>query len=165
MLTYTSRPLSSLQILCACCSTSCPSYWWNSDEYLGPAVLMQAYRWMADSRDSYTQDRGDKLQNTFSLYRCHTIFNCSRTCPKGLNVSRPPSYLSALFLTDFCCSLLGPPARKGDRTDQARARYQAVELGRSRSSRVVVSPFHPLSPSFPCILSVFFLCLVPYHES
>ncbi|KAL7409729.1 succinate dehydrogenase iron-sulfur subunit, mitochondrial [Mrakia frigida] len=72
-------------ILCACCSTSCPSYWWNSDEYLGPAVLMQAYRWMADSRDSYTADRGDKLQNTFSLYRCHTIFNCSRTCPKGLN--------------------------------------------------------------------------------
>ncbi|CDZ96378.1 succinate dehydrogenase [Phaffia rhodozyma] len=72
-------------ILCACCSTSCPSYWWNQDEYLGPAVLMQAYRWMADSRDSYTKDRGDKLQNTFSLYRCHTIFNCSRTCPKGLN--------------------------------------------------------------------------------
>jgi len=72
-------------ILCACCSTSCPSYWWNQDEYLGPATLMQAYRWIADSRDSYGADRKEKLQNTFSLYRCHTIFNCSRTCPKGLN--------------------------------------------------------------------------------
>ncbi|KDQ08070.1 hypothetical protein BOTBODRAFT_38289 [Botryobasidium botryosum FD-172 SS1] len=72
-------------ILCACCSTSCPSYWWNQDEYLGPATLMQAYRWMADSRDSYGAERKEKLQNTFSLYRCHTIFNCSRTCPKGLN--------------------------------------------------------------------------------
>jgi len=72
-------------ILCACCSTSCPSYWWNQDEYLGPATLMQAYRWIADSRDSYGADRKEKLQNTMSLYRCHTIFNCSRTCPKGLN--------------------------------------------------------------------------------
>ncbi|PAV18129.1 iron-sulphar subunit of succinate dehydrogenase [Pyrrhoderma noxium] len=72
-------------ILCACCSTSCPSYWWNQDEYLGPATLMQAYRWMADSRDSYKQQRGEKLQNDLSMYRCHTIFNCSRTCPKGLN--------------------------------------------------------------------------------
>ncbi|KAF8868889.1 2Fe-2S iron-sulfur cluster binding domain-containing protein [Infundibulicybe gibba] len=66
-------------ILCACCSTSCPSYWWNQDEYLGPATLMQAYRWIADSR------RKEKLQNEMSMYRCHTIFNCSRTCPKGLN--------------------------------------------------------------------------------
>ncbi|WWC73657.1 succinate dehydrogenase [ubiquinone] iron-sulfur subunit, mitochondrial [Kwoniella pini CBS 10737] len=72
-------------ILCACCSTSCPSYWWNQDQYLGPAVLMQAYRWMADSRDSYGAERKEKMQNTMSLYRCHTIFNCSRTCPKGLN--------------------------------------------------------------------------------
>jgi len=72
-------------ILCACCSTSCPSYWWNQDEYLGPATLMQAYRWIADSRDSYGAERKEKLQNSFSLYRCHTIFNCSRTCPKGLN--------------------------------------------------------------------------------
>lgn len=72
-------------ILCACCSTSCPSYWWNSDQYLGPAVLMQAYRWMADSRDSYGAQRKEKMQNSMSLYRCHTIFNCSRTCPKGLN--------------------------------------------------------------------------------
>ncbi|KAI9465841.1 iron-sulfur subunit protein of succinate dehydrogenase [Lactarius psammicola] len=72
-------------ILCACCSTSCPSYWWNQDEYLGPATLMQAYRWIADSRDSYKTHRKEKLQNEMSLYRCHTIFNCARTCPKGLN--------------------------------------------------------------------------------
>ncbi|EJD41865.1 succinate dehydrogenase iron-sulfur subunit [Auricularia subglabra TFB-10046 SS5] len=72
-------------ILCACCSTSCPSYWWNQDEYLGPAALMQAYRWMADSRDTAEAARKEKMQNTLSLYRCHTIFNCSRTCPKSLN--------------------------------------------------------------------------------
>ncbi|PVF92567.1 succinate dehydrogenase and fumarate r [Serendipita vermifera] len=71
-------------ILCACCSTSCPSYWWNQDVYLGPAALLHAYRWIADSRDSYGAERREKLQNTFSLYRCHTILNCSRTCPKGL---------------------------------------------------------------------------------
>jgi succinate dehydrogenase (ubiquinone) iron-sulfur subunit len=64
-------------ILCACCSTSCPSYWWNQDEYLGPATLMQAYRWIADSRDASAKERKEKLQNEFSLYRCHTIFNCS----------------------------------------------------------------------------------------
>ncbi|ODV87632.1 hypothetical protein CANARDRAFT_4957 [[Candida] arabinofermentans NRRL YB-2248] len=72
-------------ILCACCSTSCPSYWWNQQEYLGPAVLMQAYRWMIDSRDEATHMRKEMLQNSMSLYRCHTIMNCSKTCPKGLN--------------------------------------------------------------------------------
>jgi len=72
-------------ILCACCSTSCPSYWWNSQEYLGPAVLLQSYRWLADSRDEKTAERQDALNNSMSLYRCHTILNCSRTCPKGLN--------------------------------------------------------------------------------
>ncbi|KAL1928333.1 hypothetical protein VTP01DRAFT_2689 [Rhizomucor pusillus] len=71
-------------ILCACCSTSCPSYWWNQEEYLGPAVLMQAYRWMIDSRDQFGPQRREKLQNKMSLYRCHTIMNCSKTCPKGL---------------------------------------------------------------------------------
>ncbi|CAI2180608.1 14395_t:CDS:2 [Funneliformis geosporum] len=75
-------------ILCACCSTACPSYWWNSDEYLGPAVLLQAYRWMADSRDDYGYERREALQNPFSVYRCHTIMNCTRTCPKGLNPGR-----------------------------------------------------------------------------
>jgi len=75
-------------ILCACCSTSCPSYWWNQDEYLGPATLMQAYRWIADSRDTKSAERKEKLQNTLSLYRCHTIFNCTKTCPKGLNPAK-----------------------------------------------------------------------------
>ncbi len=72
-------------ILCACCSTACPSYWWNADTYLGPAVLMQAYRWIEDSRDELTQERLEALDDSFKLYRCHTIMNCSRTCPKGLN--------------------------------------------------------------------------------
>lgn len=72
-------------ILCACCSTSCPSYWWNSDRYLGPAVLLQAYRWIVDSRDEATGERLDDLEDPFRLYRCHTIMNCARTCPKGLN--------------------------------------------------------------------------------
>ncbi|MBE9605047.1 succinate dehydrogenase iron-sulfur subunit [Acetobacteraceae bacterium H6797] len=72
-------------ILCFCCSTSCPSYWWNGDRYLGPAVLLQAYRWIADSRDEATGERLDALEDPFRLYRCHTIMNCTRTCPKGLN--------------------------------------------------------------------------------
>ena len=72
-------------ILCACCSTSCPSYWWNSDKFLGPAILLQAYRWLADTRDEYTGERLDELEDPFRLYRCHTIMNCTRTCPKGLN--------------------------------------------------------------------------------
>lgn len=72
-------------ILCACCSTSCPSYWWNADKYLGPAVLMQAYRWIEDSRDELTKDRLEDLDDAFKLYRCHTIMNCTKTCPKGLN--------------------------------------------------------------------------------
>jgi succinate dehydrogenase / fumarate reductase iron-sulfur subunit len=72
-------------ILCACCSTSCPSYWWNSDRYLGPAILLQAYRWIVDSRDEATGERLDDLEDPFRLYRCHTILNCTRTCPKGLN--------------------------------------------------------------------------------
>ncbi|AMD21021.1 HEL260Cp [Eremothecium sinecaudum] len=75
-------------ILCACCSTSCPSYWWNNEQYLGPAVLMQAYRWMIDSRDQATEARKEMLQNSMSIYRCHTIMNCTRTCPKGLNPGR-----------------------------------------------------------------------------
>jgi succinate dehydrogenase / fumarate reductase iron-sulfur subunit len=72
-------------ILCACCSTSCPSYWWNSDKYLGPAVLLQAYRWLADSRDDNDKERLEQLDDAFKLYRCHTIMNCTDTCPKGLN--------------------------------------------------------------------------------
>jgi succinate dehydrogenase / fumarate reductase iron-sulfur subunit len=72
-------------ILCASCSTSCPSYWWNSDRYLGPAALLQSYRWLADSRDEATGERLDDLEDPFRLYRCHTIMNCANTCPKGLN--------------------------------------------------------------------------------
>ena len=75
-------------ILCFCCTTACPSYWWNSDRYLGPAVLLQSYRWLADSRDEATGERLDNLEDPFRLYRCHTIMNCTNTCPKGLNPAK-----------------------------------------------------------------------------
>ena len=75
-------------ILCACCSTACPSYWWNGDRYLGPAALLQAYRWLIDSRDEATGERLDDLEDPFRLYRCHTIMNCTQTCPKGLNPAK-----------------------------------------------------------------------------
>jgi len=75
-------------VLCFCCSTSCPSYWWNQDRYLGPAVLMNAYRWIVDSRDEATGERLDELEDPFRLYRCHTIMNCTKTCPKGLNPAK-----------------------------------------------------------------------------
>ena len=75
-------------IMCACCSTACPSYWWNGDRYLGPAILLQAYRWLVDSRDESTGERLDDLEDPFRLYRCHTIMNCTRTCPKNLNPAK-----------------------------------------------------------------------------
>ena len=75
-------------ILCACCSTSCPSYWWNQDRYLGPAALLQSYRWLADSRDEAKGERLDNLEDPFRLYRCHTIMNCANACPKGLNPAK-----------------------------------------------------------------------------
>jgi succinate dehydrogenase / fumarate reductase iron-sulfur subunit len=75
-------------ILCACCSTSCPSYWWNSDKYLGPAVLLQSYRWLQDSRDEERKERLKELDDTFKVYRCHTIMNCTQACPKGLNPAK-----------------------------------------------------------------------------
>jgi succinate dehydrogenase / fumarate reductase iron-sulfur subunit len=75
-------------ILCACCTTSCPSYWWNGDRYLGPAALLQARRWLVDSRDETTGERLDDLEDPFRLYRCHTILNCSKACPKGLNPAK-----------------------------------------------------------------------------
>lgn len=75
-------------ILCACCSTSCPSYWWNSDKYLGPAALLASYRWLVDSRDEAQDERLDDLDDSFKLYRCHTIMNCTQTCPKGLNPAK-----------------------------------------------------------------------------
>jgi succinate dehydrogenase / fumarate reductase, iron-sulfur subunit len=75
-------------ILCACCSTACPSYWWNSDRFLGPAALLAAYRWIIDSRDEATGERLDELEDPFRLYRCHTIMNCTDVCPKDLNPAR-----------------------------------------------------------------------------
>ena len=75
-------------ILCFCCATSCPSYWWNPERYLGPAILLQAYRWLADSRDEMKGERIDALEDPFRLYRCHQIMNCTHTCPKGLNPAK-----------------------------------------------------------------------------
>lgn len=86
-------------ILCACCSTSCPSYWWNGDRYLGPAALLQAYRWLIDSRDEATGERLDDLEDPFRLYRCHTIMNCARTCPKGLNPAEAISEIKKMMVT------------------------------------------------------------------
>ncbi len=85
-------------IMCACCSTSCPSYWWNSDRYLGPATLLQAYRWIADSRDEHTGERLDDLEDPFKLYRCHTIMNCTNTCPKGLNPAKAIGEIKKLLV-------------------------------------------------------------------
>ena len=85
-------------ILCFCCTTSCPSYWWNGDRYLGPAVLLQAYRWIADSRDEHTGQRLDALEDPFKLYRCHTIMNCTQTCPKGLNPAKAIGKVKQLML-------------------------------------------------------------------
>ncbi|MBL4739707.1 MAG: succinate dehydrogenase iron-sulfur subunit [Sneathiella sp.] len=85
-------------ILCACCSTSCPSYWWNSDRFLGPAVLLQAYRWLADSRDENTGERLDALEDPFRLYRCHTIMNCANTCPKGLNPAKAIAEIKKMMI-------------------------------------------------------------------
>jgi succinate dehydrogenase / fumarate reductase iron-sulfur subunit len=72
-------------ILCACCTTACPSFWWNPDKYVGPAGLLQAYRFIADSRDQATGERLDDLEDPYRLFRCHTIMNCTDACPKGLN--------------------------------------------------------------------------------
>ena len=85
-------------ILCFCCTTSCPSYWWNGDRYLGPAVLLQAYRWIADSRDEFAGERLDALEDPFRLYRCHTIMNCTRTCPKSLNPAKAIAEIKKLMV-------------------------------------------------------------------
>ncbi len=85
-------------ILCACCSSSCPSYWWNSDKFLGPAILLQAYRWLADSRDEFAGERLDELEDPFRLYRCHTIMNCANACPKGLNPARAIAEIKKLVV-------------------------------------------------------------------
>jgi succinate dehydrogenase / fumarate reductase iron-sulfur subunit len=85
-------------ILCFSCSTACPSYWWNGDRYLGPAVLLQAYRWIADSRDEAIGERLDQLEDPFRLYRCHTIMNCTKTCPKGLNPAKAIAEIKKLMV-------------------------------------------------------------------
>ena len=85
-------------ILCACCSTACPSYWWNSDRFLGPAALLQSYRWLADSRDEARGERLDDLHDPFRLYRCHTIMNCANTCPKGLNPAKAIAEIKKLMV-------------------------------------------------------------------
>ena len=86
-------------ILCFCCQTSCPSYWWNGDRYLGPAVLLQAYRWLIDSRDEATSERLDNLEDPFKLYRCHTIMNCAKVCPKGLNPAKAIAEIKKMMVT------------------------------------------------------------------
>ena len=85
-------------ILCFCCTTACPSYWWSGERYLGPAVLLQAYRWIADSRDEATGERLDNLEDPFRLYRCHTIMNCTKTCPKGLNPAKAIAEIKKLMV-------------------------------------------------------------------
>jgi len=85
-------------IMCACCSTSCPSYWWNGDRYLGPAILLQAYRWLVDSRDEATGERLDDLEDPFRLYRCHTIMNCAKACPKGLNPAKAIAEIKKMMI-------------------------------------------------------------------
>ncbi len=86
-------------ILCACCSTSCPSYWWNGDKYLGPAVLLQAYRWINDSRDGDKKGRLKKVADELKLYRCHTIMNCTNSCPKGLNPAKAIGSIKKMLAT------------------------------------------------------------------
>ena len=85
-------------VMCASCSTACPSYWWNGDRYLGPAILLAAYRWIADSRDEMAGERLDELEDPFRLYRCHTIMNCTKTCPKGLNPAKAIAEIKKLMI-------------------------------------------------------------------
>ena len=86
-------------ILCFCCSTSCPSYWWNSDKFLGPSILIQAWRWLRDSRDEAKGERLDQMDDAFKLYRCHTIMNCTTTCPKGLNPAKAIAEIKKMLVS------------------------------------------------------------------
>ncbi len=85
-------------ILCACCSTSCPSFWWNPDKFIGPAGLLQSYRFLADSRDTATEKRLDNLRDPFSVFRCHGIQNCVAVCPKGLNPTKAIGHIRSMLL-------------------------------------------------------------------
>jgi succinate dehydrogenase / fumarate reductase iron-sulfur subunit len=86
-------------ILCACCSTSCPSFWWNPDRFIGPAGLLQAYRFLADSRDTATDERLARLDDPFSVFRCHGIQNCVNVCPKGLNPTKAIGHIRGMLLS------------------------------------------------------------------
>ncbi|MGB1291666.1 MAG: succinate dehydrogenase iron-sulfur subunit [Pseudoalteromonas sp.] len=86
-------------ILCACCSTSCPSFWWNPDKFIGPAGLLHAYRFLIDSRDTATEERLDDLQDAYSVFRCHGIMNCVDVCPKGLNPTKAIGHIKSMLLT------------------------------------------------------------------
>ncbi|MEY2973221.1 MAG: hypothetical protein RI886_998 [Pseudomonadota bacterium] len=92
-------------ILCACCSTSCPSFWWNPDKFVGPAALLQAYRFIADTRDTRTEERLDALSDPFSVYRCHGIMNCVSVCPKGLNPNKAIGSIKSMLLKDSAKSV------------------------------------------------------------
>ncbi len=85
-------------IMCGCCTTSCPSWWWNGDRFMGPAVLLQADRWIKDSRDEATGERLDQLEDAFKLYRCHQIMNCMEACPKGLNPTAAINHIKRTLL-------------------------------------------------------------------
>jgi succinate dehydrogenase / fumarate reductase iron-sulfur subunit len=88
-------------VLCACCSTACPSFWWNPDKFLGPAALLQARRFLADSRDQATEERLNELEDAYKLFRCHTIMNCVQVCPKGLNPTRAIGEIKQMMLKQF----------------------------------------------------------------
>ena len=88
-------------VLCFCCTTSCPSYWWNSDEYLGPAVLLQASRWINDSRDGTRKERLKNINDSMKLYRCHSVMNCTRSCPKGLNPAKAIADIKKAIVTEL----------------------------------------------------------------
>jgi succinate dehydrogenase / fumarate reductase iron-sulfur subunit len=88
-------------VLCGCCSTACPSFWWNPDKFLGPAALLQSYRFLADSRDQATEERLDTMEDAYKLYRCHTIMNCAQVCPKGLNPTDAIGKTKQMMLKQF----------------------------------------------------------------
>jgi len=88
-------------VLCGCCSTACPSFWWNPDKFLGPAALLQSYRFLADSRDQATKERLDTMEDAYKLYRCHTIMNCAQVCPKGLNPTKAIGKTKQMMLKQF----------------------------------------------------------------
>src|SRR3546814_20703965 len=90
--------------MCFCCSTACPSYWWNGDRYLGPAILLSAYRWIADSRDEAPGERLDQPEDPFRTYRCHNIMNCTQTCPKGLHQDKEIDQLKKRMVAHKFCA-------------------------------------------------------------